>query len=242
MSSLKRSGDRKTTTLADRQGKRPLVKNAFGLPAGREYSCPGETDFCGRVCYGKKTERYLPAVSRLLHHNFDLLSGADSGAMTILLTEMITDFVKDSDRSGARKWFRIHWDGDFFNDSYTRAWSNVIRDFPDVQFWAYTRVLDAVRILATPKFDNLGLYFSADKDNFGDARAARELGVKIASLGVTFEEASLVHYYVDPSTRVGRCPEVAGKIPLITPRGGACASCALCPTAKVDITFATSGK
>ena len=239
---LKRSNDRKTTTMSNAKGDTSVLKNAFGLPAGREYSCPGETDFCGKICYGKRTEAYLPSVRGLLHHNWDLLTNADETDMTMYLSDMITDFVKDADRRGARKWFRIHWDGDFFSDSYTRAWLNVIRDFPDVQFWAYTRVLDAVQILAPRKFHNLGLYFSADRDNVDDAQSARALGVKIASLAVTFDEARVVHEQVDPGSRVGRCPEVAGKIPLITTQGGACASCALCPTGKTDITFATSGK
>jgi hypothetical protein len=242
MTALKRSNDRKTANLANAKGDGSKIKNAFGLPAGREYSCPGETNFCGSICYGKRAEGYLPSVRNLLMHNWDLLQGASVDDMTLLLTDMITDFVKDCDKHDASKMFRIHWDGDFFSLGYTMAWSRVISAFPDVQFWAYTRNHRAAAFLAARAHDNLGLYFSADPDNADLAESVRrEHGVKIATLADTFDEARSLHREIT-GARVGKCPEVAGRIPLITTEGGACKSCALCPTAKTDITFSVSGR
>lgn len=237
---LKRSNDRKTTVLANARGDQSLIKNAFGLPAGREYSCPGETEFCGSICYGKRTEGYLPSVRALLMHNWDLLHTADEYDTVIMLDAMITEFVKEADKKGVRKWFRIHWDGDFFSPTYALAWRTVIRSHPDVQFWAYTRVYSAAVILKDEP--NLSLYFSTDPDNREIAeRVNREHGVRLATLHTTFDEAQSLHTEITGKP-VGKCPEVAGRIPLITSAGGACASCALCPMGKVDITFSTSGR
>lgn len=237
---LKRSNDRKTTTLANGKGNVSMLKNAFGLPAGREYSCPGETEFCGSICYGKRTEGYLPSVRSLLMHNWELLHTADDLEMVVLLDSMIIEFVKDADKRGARKWFRIHWDGDFFSPAYAKAWRAVITSHPDVQFWAYTRVQEAAVILKD--LSNLSLYFSADPDNRETAEFVnREHGVRLATLHTTFDEARDLHSGITGKP-VGKCPEVAGRIPLITTAGGACASCALCPQGKVDITFSTTGR
>ena len=75
--------------LANGKGNVSMLKNAFGLPAGREYSCPGETEFCGSICYGKRTEGYLPSVRALLMHNWELLHTADDLEMVVLLDSMI---------------------------------------------------------------------------------------------------------------------------------------------------------
>ena len=66
MNELKRSNDRKTANMSKQSGDKwqSKIKNAFGLPAGKEFSCVGETPFCGGICYGKRIEGYLPSVSR----------------------------------------------------------------------------------------------------------------------------------------------------------------------------------
>lgn len=239
---LKRSNDRKTTTLANGKGDQSRLKNAFGLPAGREYSCPGETEFCGSICYGKRTEGYLPSVRALLMHNWELLNGASYEDMVVLLTDMVTDFVKDADRLGATKWFRIHWDGDFFSPAYVKAWAAVISAFPDVQFWAYTRDHYAAASLTVANLANLSLYFSMDRDNEETGRFLHSTyGVRLATLHTTFDEARSLHTEITGKP-VGKCPEVAGRIPLITTEGGACATCKLCPMGKTDITFSVSGR
>ena len=242
MDQLKRSNDRKTTPMANTKGDTSKIKNTFGLPAGREFSCSGETTFCGARCYGKRIENYLPSVRALLTHNWNLVREASYGDLVIMLDSMINDFVKDCDKHSADKMFRIHWDGDFFSLEYTRAWAQVVRSYPDVQFWAYTRNPEAAAFLSESQLANLGLYFSADEDNDKIAKSLRDtFGIRIATLAETFDDAKLLHMEIT-GDRVGKCPEVAGKIPLITINGGACKSCALCPTAKTDITFSTSSK
>lgn len=245
MNELKRSNDRKTANMSKQSGDKwqSKIKNAFGLPAGKEFSCVGETPFCGGICYGKRIEGYLPSVSRLLMHNWELVRNKDTLSITDLLIPMMLEFVEDCDKHGAEKMFRIHWDGDFFSPEYTYAWSLTIRAFPEVQFWAYTRNAEAARFLHMKEHPNLGLYFSMDRDNSDLASELRTEfpTLKIATLHTTFDEAKQLHLEVTGS-RVGKCPEVASKIPLISQDGGACKSCSLCPTAKVDITFATSGR
>ncbi|MFM7988840.1 MAG: GP88 family protein, partial [Candidatus Fonsibacter sp.] len=144
--------------------------NTFGLPAGKDFSCPNQTPTCASVCYAGKLEKVYKGVRDVLMHNWDLLANGSPEDMIFLLDEMIVDFKKDCDKRNAEKLFRIHWDGDFFSDTYAYAWKDVIENNTDVQFWVYTRVNSAAVILKG--ISNLSLYYSTDDEN---KEIAREL-------------------------------------------------------------------
>ena len=160
--SLIRSKDRKVTNAVSPNGKTPTIANTFGLPAGKEFSCPSQTPTCAKVCYAGKLEKVYKGVRNVLISNWEQLQNKTIPEMVTLLDEMIKDFKKDCDKRDAEKLFRIHWDGDFFSDEYTTAWKIVIEDNADVKFWVYTRVPSAVEILSD--VDNLSLYFSTDTE------------------------------------------------------------------------------
>lgn len=235
---LKRSKDRKVTNAVSPNGKTPTIANTFGLPAGKAYSCPGATSICESVCYAGKLEKVYKGVKAVLIHNWNLLKDADGPTMVRLLDEMIVDFKKDCDKKSADKLFRIHWDGDFFNDTYAYAWKTVIVNHPDVRFWVYTRVSSAVAILTD--IPNLSLYFSTDDENRDIAQSLRGLhGTRLAYLGKTFAVTETV--MKDLTGKVGaKCPENNKSIPLISNKGSACVSCSLCVFGKADIRFSAS--
>lgn len=240
MERLKRSNDRKVTNLVTPNGKQPAIANTFGLPAGKEYSCPAQTSVCAKVCYAGKLEKVYKGVRELLMHNWNLLKDASKYDMCALLDIMITEFKADCDKRGADKLFRIHWDGDFFSDTYAEAWKLVITQHPDVQFWVYTRVESAARILAG--IDNLSLYFSTDSDNKDTAVTLRTEGVaKLAYLSDTFEEGKQDMLAI--TGKVGaKCPENNKSITLISTTGSACVTCGLCIYNKADIRFSATKK
>ena len=242
---LKRSNDRKTANLSNRAGKQPLIANAFGLPAGRAYSCPGATSVCESVCYAGKLENVFPSMRALLEHNWQILSNADYGTMVRELNTMIGGFVADCEKRGAEKAFRIHWDGDFFSREYASAWANVVRRNPDVTFWVYTRSftnsLNVIDLIAD--IPNLSVYLSVDVANeeWADVIIAEYPSVMVASLSDTMDNAAKVIERVRNNNRPGaKCPELIGSIPLIDVKGGACFTCQLCPKGKADIRFASS--
>jgi hypothetical protein len=238
---LKRSNDRKVTNAVSPNGKTPTIANTFGLPAGKAYSCPGATSICETVCYAGKLEKVYKGVKATLLHNWELLKDADHDTMEALLMEMIEDFKKDCDKRKADKLFRIHWDGDFFNDTYTFAWKHVILNHPDVQFWVYTRVKSAAIMLKG--IENLSLYYSTDDENAEiaeDLRTNHE-GIRLAYLGKTFAatESKMKELIGKPGAK---CPENLKKIPLISSNGSACVSCGLCVYGKADVRFSASKK
>ncbi|QTF81515.1 hypothetical protein SEA_TARSUSIV_91 [Mycobacterium phage TarsusIV] len=240
MASLKRSNDRKVTNYVHmtKGGNATVgIANSLGLPSGQGFSCPDATAFCSKVCYAGKLEKVRKAVSAVLLHNWELLRDADLTSTVTLLGEMIADFVKDCDKRKAPKLFRIHWDGDFFSGTYVAAWARVIRDNPDVQFWAYTRVSSAAMFLHAQKLSNLSLYFSADPDNVTAARFLEAQGINIAYVDTTFDAGKALF-----PTAV-RCPELNNKdFDLINAKGSACARCGLCVNGRKSVLFSTTKK
>lgn len=240
MDTLKRSKDRKVTNAVMPSGKAAAIANTFGLPSGKPFSCPGATSVCELICYAGKLEKIYKGVREVLVHNWDLLRNADLNTMFTLLDGMVTDFEKDSDKRGADKLFRIHWDGDFFNDAYTYAWKRVVENHPDVQFWVYTRTEDSAIILRD--IPNLSLYFSADSANLDTAIALREeYGIRLAYLADNFEQGQSVIKQITGKPGA-KCPENKGALPLISSEGSACVRCGLCVFNKADIVFSASKK
>ena len=237
---LKRSNDRKVANLVTKNGKQAAIANTFGLPAGKNFSCPGATSVCESVCYAGKLEKLFKGVKANLLHNWSLLKDSDQDTMQELLTDMINDFRADCVKKDAPMLFRIHWDGDFFSDKYTHAWKNVILNNPDIQFWVYTRVKAAALILKD--VSNLSLYFSADSENVKTAVDLKiNSGVRMAYLAKNFATGQ-----ADVKEMIGRpaakCPENNKQIPLISTNGSACVSCSLCVYSKSDIIFSASKK
>jgi len=231
---LIRSKDRKVTNAVSKNGKTPTIANTFGLPAGKNFSCPNQTPTCAKVCYAGKLEKVYKGVRDVLTNNWEQLKDANRDEMIVLLNDMIADFKKDCDKRNAEKLFRIHWDGDFFSDEYAFAWKKVIELNKDVKFWVYTRVPTAAIILNN--IDNLSLYFSTDSDNTEHAKNLNVLGIKLAYLADTFAIGQ-----ADLKAMIGKvgakCPENRKQIPLISTNGSACVVCNLCVSNKSDIVF-----
>jgi len=241
MAGLKRSNDRKVTNMPTPNGKRSAIMNTFGLPSGKQYSCPNATSICEKICYAGKLERIYTSVKEVLLHNWNLVKDADHDTLVSLLDDMVTAFEYDCKAKDAEQLFRIHWDGDFFSDTYAYAWRTVIERHKDTQFWVYTRVPTAASIL--DGIDNLSLYFSTDDENKDSAVYLRETGqkIKVAYLSETFADAKEI--MLSMTGKVGaKCPENLGSIPLITTEGSACATCRLCIDGKSDIRFAIAKK
>ena len=237
---LKRSKDRKVANAITPNGKAPAIANTFGLPSGKAYSCPGATTVCEKICYAGNLERIYKGVKDVLLHNWAMLESATEAEATEYLGAMIDEFRKDCDKRNAEKLFRIHWDGDFFNETYTIAWRNVIEANKDIQFWAYTRSDFAVPLLIG--IDNLSLYYSTDMANrVQGIKLKKQYGVKLAYLANTFAEGKSDFATIQDKSAVP-CPENNKKLKLITEQGSACVTCSQCVFNRNDILFSATKK
>lgn len=259
---LKLSSDRKVSPLVRKQASKdaPVIPNAFGLPAG--VTCPGRTEFCSK-CYAENLERAYTTTRNLLAGNLAALQAAGTvNGMAALLTDMVGRYVAAFDKALAagrveleHRVFRIHWDGDYYSADYAAAWAAVMRKFPTVQFWSYTRSLEYVHVLAG--IPNHALYVSVDEYNAHAAAVvlAAYPDVHAAYCATTHADASQLAAVVGRG-RPAVCPENVGRLPLVVATSGrrtdtvavgedsrgACVTCTLCVHGKRDVTFATSGK
>ena len=238
--SLIRSKDRKVANQVNKAGTQASMANTFGLPSGKAFSCPGATSVCETICYAGKLEKVFKGVRNVLVSNYEQLLATDTLGMIALIDEMVQDFKAECEKRNAEKLFRIHWDGDFFSEDYTRAWQFVIRLNPDVQFWAYTRSDFAVPMLID--IPNLDLYFSADSANKTLAwELKRNYGVKLAYLAKDFATGKSDFNEQQDKSAIP-CPENNRKLPMISTKGSACVACSQCVFARNDILFSATKK
>jgi hypothetical protein len=242
---LRRSKDRKVANAVTPNGKSPKIANAFGLPSGKPFSCPGATTVCESVCYAGKLEKIYKGVRNVLLSNWETLLYVDylfgKNGMIDLLSEMMEEFIAECDKKGAEKLFRIHWDGDFFSVDYAKAWAMVAKAYPEVQFWVYTRsftpTLNVIPFISG--IDNLTVYLSVDAANLNYAKPVRAEypDVKWAWLAQDFASGNAE---MPEAGKRYNCPENKGTIPLITEKGSACARCNICITGRGDVVFSVS--
>lgn len=230
---LRITKDRKVTNSVMPSGKQARIANAFSLPAGRNYSCPGATDYCEAICYAGKLEKIFKGFRDNVMHNWEVLKDASGPRMIELLVVALDEFVAQCDKWNAPKNFRIHADGDFFNADYTMAWVNVMTMYPDVQFWVYTRNVAAAVRIHKAGLDNCALYFSGDPVNASIANMLhRTYGINIAMVADTFDDAKALF-----DGKAARCPENNKAIELISTEGSACQRCGLCITGRKSVLF-----
>lgn len=249
MDALKLSADRKVSPVSrwedGAQRWKPTVRNAFGLPGGREGSCgDAATDTCHAVCYAQRTERQYTSVGRLVTHNYRTL--LESKDMAATLSAMVEDFLADCDKADAKRSqpvarvFRIHWDGELFSADYAAAWGEVCARYPEVTFWLYTRAFAHATEL--PTLPNLTVYLSVDADNVEWAKVYVTLypDLHVAMMGATFSDAQEAMVTLT-GKRAPKCPENSGKVPLVNDAGeGACVTCGLCVYGRQNVLFSTT--
>lgn len=230
---LKVTKDRKVANSVMPSGKQARIANAFSLPAGQAYSCPGATDYCEAICYAGKLEKIFKGFRENVMHNWNVLKDLSGPAMMDELIPAMQQFVKDCDKWDAPKHFRIHADGDFFNDDYIMAWIHVMTLFPEVQFWVYTRNVKAAVRIHKRGLSNCSLYFSGDPANAPIANMLHSTyGINIAMVADTFDEGKALF-----DGKATRCPENNKSIPLISTKGSACEVCGLCIHGRKSVLF-----
>jgi hypothetical protein len=234
MQTLRITKDRKVANSVMPSGKQARIANAFSLPAGHNYSCPGATEYCEAICYAGKLEKIFKGFRDNVMHNWDMVKDANGPRMIQLLVTALDEFVAECDKWNAPKHFRIHADGDFFNADYTMAWIRVMRLYPEIQFWVYTRVANSAVMIHKAMLDNCSLYFSADPVNVNIATMLNKLyGINDAMVANTFDEGKALI----PDIKATRFPENNKSIPLISSNGGACEVCGLCIFGRKSVLF-----
>jgi hypothetical protein len=202
--------------------------NTFSLASGLPehggtcvHATVGEGGCIGK-CYDANLRSLYKAYASKEDRNTSLVWDKD---FTEQLKVIENTIAKWRLNGGAKEpFFRIHTGGEFFSLSYTAAWAKAIAMHPDIYFWAYTRSMFAVPILAELK--NLTLMLSCDPVNKEKVFAVYEIykdhpNIALAWMGNTLPGD------LPKDRAVLLCPEVTGKIKKLKDKG-ACARCRAC--------------
>jgi hypothetical protein len=207
--------------------------NTFSLKQGDTKeggTCPGMTEGpggCAEKCYDKNLRKLYKAYASVEDHNTALVMHKPVSEMRDVIKNSVMYWLLDEGTS--EPYFRIHTGGDFYNIEYTETWAEVMKEHPEINFWAYTRSLFAVPILAEVK--NLTLFLSCDPVNKNEVLKVYEgyrdyPNVAIAWMGNEIPE----NIFSDKAFLV--CPEVTGKLKN-TKTEGACSRCRACVDRKL---------
>jgi hypothetical protein len=134
----------KLKKLEARLGKRLYT---ISLKAG--YSCPGanlcfakydakqKTVIDGKDaefrCFAASLEAVFKGFEANNQHNFDLLKGAKTEQA---MFELIVESIRALKSPGI---IRVHVSGDYFNKAYFCAWMRAAAQFPEINFYSYTK-------------------------------------------------------------------------------------------------------
>ncbi|WP_045740409.1 GP88 family protein [Actinoplanes rectilineatus] len=113
------------------------------LPDGRTYNTCPSAGICRQVCYALHGAYLWPVVRGRHEANLRFVLDDLPGWQRAMTAELQTSRF-------AGRWVRIHDSGDFFSDDYLRAWTDVCRACPRVNFYCYTKEVDRFRRLVEP--------------------------------------------------------------------------------------------
>lgn len=199
--------------------------NTFSITQGRPEdggSCVNATEACLKVCYDANLRKLYKGYKAVEDDNFAMIKSASPEEQLAIIRNTVNKWLLTVGHE--HPYFRIHTGGEFFSAEYTEAWRQVIAQTHEVYFWAYTRSMFAVPILAGLK--NLTLMLSCDKDNKDEVLGVYEQykhypNIAVAWMGNTSPEEF-------PSDRATlSCPEVTGKTKNLDQQG-ACSRCRAC--------------
>ena len=112
---------------------RKLVKFngcSFDLPAIR--TCP-KSGNCKSMCYAVKLSRIYKGYKAKTERNLKLSKALDAKSFLTVIGREIED--------SKCKFFRIHGGGDFYDQRYLNKWLNLMKNFPHIEFYAYSKSL-----------------------------------------------------------------------------------------------------
>lgn len=154
-------------------------------------SCPCRC----KGCYAATGCYLFPSVQALLKRHY---------LLAMLHLEWINAAIRaqlDTLKDGTE--IRIHAAGDFFSDSYAYMWRDIVRDYPQLIFWTYTKVIRFEDMFDA--FDNANIVKSIIPGvglNFGHCGYVAETYKKLKAAG---ESVHVCRCGIDPQQHCAGC-------------------------------------
>ena len=158
-----REGKNMATLLAQNSkiansGNSTIVVYNFGIPAFKTKSgfktCP-MAGICAGACYAQSGTFNYPNVVNAYEWRFNMTQSDK------FIEEMSKEIVKALNKhQGKKLMIRIHDSGDFYSLEYFLRWARIMQQFPQVKFYAYTKMVEMFKAIKTDIPSNFILIYS----------------------------------------------------------------------------------
>jgi hypothetical protein len=151
-------------------GNRKLAKNVLCWSIPPVITCLN-CEQCKKHCYARHPYLFYPVVKKAWDRNYTLAQTGEFTAHIIAQLKEAVEYMR-------KPFVRIHVSGDFFNQEYVNNWIKIIKTFPSVKFFGYTKVMDILDLTELVNLDNVNIINSIASDggvNFGKAGRITEL-------------------------------------------------------------------
>jgi hypothetical protein len=112
----------------------------FSLPAIK--TCPNAGK-CKTGCYATQGNYRFPSVQSSYQKNWDLTR--DTKLFTATLSGELEKLDLKAKKAGKYLAVRIHTSGDFYSRDYYNAWVDLSFRFPNIKFYAYTKMISQAK-------------------------------------------------------------------------------------------------
>jgi hypothetical protein len=144
-----------------------VCKTFAAEPGGKKFS-DGSSLLQGKEaefrCYAARAQAQYPNAYKNAHRNLDLLIAAGKKNGVEGMKDLLIKSIKYNGLEN-EKVIRVHESGDFFTNSYFKAWMETAREFPNILFYAYTTSIQFWLANKASIPNNFKLIASMDKKN-----------------------------------------------------------------------------
>lgn len=117
-------------------------------------TCPN-SGACRHGCMADNGRMALDTARRAYAENLAMVR---DGTIWDRIRGELNAMVRRADKAGDEVRIRIHDSGDFFSAEYLENWLEIVREFPTVRFYAYTKMVSMISAIELP--DNMRVVFS----------------------------------------------------------------------------------
>ena len=137
----------------------------FGIPAFKSasgmFTCPN-AGACAKGCYALAGAYRFSNVAKTF----------EARLVVTLSNDFVDAMLKEIDNCKAER-IRIHDSGDFYSEEYLHRWLKIIKARPNVEFYAYTKMVTMLKFHELPKNFTVIFSFGGTQDKLIDVTKDR---------------------------------------------------------------------
>lgn len=179
----------------------------FAAKAGSKFkdgsSLKAASDKTQHMCYAARAQAQYPAANKKAFSNLSLIMNAGKEGGVEGMANLITDSIKYAGLENS-KIFRVHEAGDFFSNNYMKAWIEVAKRFPNINFYTHTTSLSYWLSNRGSMPKNFRLIASMNEDN-QDTIMANKL--RYSKVVYSVEEAKNLKLPIDYDDSIACCSD-----------------------------------